>query len=156
LSLLNAPDKIGETEGFLTKINFVEQRLESKHLKFKKILNPRSFLDDVCRQLDEYFEGKRQKFDLSLKPHGTKFQCSAWGSLLSIPYGETRTYMQQAESISNPLAIRAIGKANSLNPIPVIIPCHRVISKNGSLTGYSGGLDRKAQLLELEHSFKRE
>ena len=92
---------------------------------------------------------------MALKPHGTNFQCSAWESLLSIPYGETRTYLQQAESISNPLAVRAIGQANSLNPIPVIIPCHRVISKNGSLTGYSGGLDRKARLIELEHSFKR-
>ena len=113
-------------------------------------------LKDACRQLDEYFEGRRQKFDIALKPHGTDFQLSAWESLLRIPYGETRSYLQQAESIHNPRAIRAIGHANSRNPIPIIIPCHRVIGKNGSLTGYAGGLDRKTRLLALEHSFMHE
>ena len=113
-------------------------------------------LKDACRQLDEYFEGRRQKFDLALKLHGTDFQRSAWESLLRIPYGETRSYLQQAESIRNPRAIRAIGQANSRNPIPIIIPCHRVIGKNGSLTGYAGGLDRKTRLLVLEKNFMHE
>ena len=116
----------------------------------------RTLLNDACKQLDEYFEGKRRKFDLGLKPHGTDFQRSAWESLLRIPYGETRSYLQQAESISNPRAIRAIGQANSRNPISIFIPCHRVIGKNGSLTGYAGGLDRKTRLLALEHSFMHE
>jgi len=145
--------RIGETQGFLTRANFVEQSPESEHFQPESISNSSTLLKDACRQLDEYFEGRRQKFDLALKPHGTNFQRSAWESLLRIPYGETRSYMQQAESISNPRAIRAIGHANSCNPIPIIIPCHRVIGKNGSLTGYAGGLERKTRLLALEHCF---
>lgn len=148
--------RICETGGFLTRADFLEQSPESKHSQPEIIQNSNRLLKDACRQLGEYFEGRRQKFDLSLKPHGTKFQRSAWGSLLSIPYGETRSYLQQAEYIHNPKAIRAIGQANSRNPITIIIPCHRVIGKNGSLTGYAGGLERKKQLLALEHSFMHE
>ena len=148
--------RMRETGGFLTKTNFVEQSHESENLQPDSISNTSTLLKNVCRQLDEYFEGRRQKFDLALKPHGTDFQRSAWESLLCIPYGETRSYLQQAESISNPRAIRAIGQANSRNPIPIIIPCHRVIGKNGSLTGYAGGLDRKTRLLALERSFMHE
>ena len=148
--------RICETGGFLTRANFLEQSSESKHSHSESIQNSNSLLKDACRQLGEYFEGKRQKFDLPLKPHGTEFQRSAWKSLLSIPYGETRSYLQQAEYIQNPKAIRAIGQANSRNPITIIIPCHRVIGKNGSLTGYAGGLERKKQLLALEHSFMHE
>ena len=145
--------RIGETAGFLTRADFVEQSPESEHLQSDSISNPSTLLKDACRQLDEYFEGRRRKFDLALQPHGTDFQRSAWESLLRIPYGETRSYLQQAVSIRNPRAIRAIGQANSRNPIPIIIPCHRVIGINGSLTGYAGGLDRKTRLLALEHSF---
>ena len=148
--------RIVETGGFLTRAEFVEQNPKSKHFQTNGISNSSTLLEDACRQLDEYFEGKRQKFDLALKPHGTNFQSSAWESLLRIPYGQTRSYLQQAESILNPKAIRAIGQANSRNPIPIIIPCHRVIGKNGSLTGYAGGLDRKTKLLALEQSFKHE
>ena len=147
---------IVETEGFLTRAKFVEQNPKSKHFQPNGISNSSTLLEDACRQLDEYFEGKRQKFDLALKTHGTDFQRAAWESLLRIPYGETKSYLQQAESISNPRAIRAIGQANSRNPIPIIIPCHRVIGKNGSLTGYSGGLDRKTRLLEHEYHFMHE
>ena len=147
---------IVETGGFLTRAEFVEQNPKSKHFQQNYISNSSTLLKDACRQLDEYFEGKRQIFDLALKPHGTDFQRSAWESLLRIPYGETTSYLQQAESISNPKAIRAIGQANSRNPIPIIIPCHRVISKNGSLTGYAGGLDRKTRLLAHEHRFMHE
>ena len=148
--------RICETGGFLTRADFLEQSPESKHSQSKSIQKPNSLLIDACRQLGEYFEGRRKKFDLSLKPHGTKFQRSAWKSLLSIPYGETRSYLQQAEYIHNPKAIRAIGQANSRNPIQIIIPCHRVIAKNGSLTGYAGGLKRKKLLLALENSFMHE
>ena len=148
--------RMRETGGFLTRAGFVEQNPESENFQTVSISNSSTLLKDACRQLDEYFEGRRQKFDLALKPHGTDFQHSAWESLLRIPYGETRSYLQQAESIRNPRAIRAIGQANSHNPIPIIIPCHRVISKNGSLTGYAGGLDRKSRLLTLEHLFMHE
>ena len=147
---------MGETGGFLTGARFVEQSPDSEHFQPDSISNSSTLLIDACRQLDEYFEGRRQKFDLALKLHGTNFQRSAWESLLRIPYGETRSYLQQAESICNPKAIRAIGQANSRNPIPIIIPCHRVIGKNGSLTGYAGGLDRKIRLLALEHRFMHE
>ena len=148
--------RMGVTGGFLTRADFVEQSSESEHSPSDSISNSSTLLKDACRQLDEYFEGRRQKFDLALKPQGTDFQRSAWESLLRIPYGETRSYLQQAESISNPRAIRAIGQANSRNPISIFIPCHRVIGKNGSLTGYAGGLDRKTRLLALEHSFMHE
>ena len=148
--------RICETGGFLTRADFLKQCSESKHSQSASIQNSNSLLKDACTQLGEYFEGRRQKFDLSLKPHGTEFQRSAWESLLSIPYGETRSYLQQAEYIHNPKAIRAIGQANSRNPIPIIIPCHRVIAKNGSLTGYAGGLKRKKRLLALENSFMHE
>ena len=148
--------RMAETEGFLTRANFLEQSPETEHFQSGYMPNSNTLLKDACRQLDEYFEGRRQKFDLSLQPHGTNFQRSAWESLLRIPYGETRSYLQQAESIRNPRAIRAIGQANSRNPIPIIIPCHRVIGKNGSLTGYAGGLDRKTRLLALERSFMHE
>ena len=145
-----------ETGGFLTKADFVKQSPESEHFQPDTISDSSTLLKDACRQLDEYFEGRRQKFDLALKPHGTNFQRSAWESLLRIPYGETRSYLQQAEYISNPRAIRAIGQANSRNPIPIIIPCHRVIGKNGYLTGYAGGLNRKTRLLALEQNFMHE
>ena len=148
--------RMAETEGFLTRADFVEQSPESEHSQSDSISNSSTLLKDACRQLEEYFEGRRQKFDLALKPHGTDFQRSAWESLLRIPYGETRSYLKQAASILNPKAIRAIGQANSRNPIPIIIPCHRVIGKNGSLTGFAGGLDRKTRLIALEHSFMHE
>ena len=148
--------RMGESEGFLTRADFVEQSPESEHSQLGSISNYSTLLKYACRQLDEYFEGKRQKFDLALQPLGTDFQLSAWESLLHIQYGETRSYLQQAESLHNPRAIRAIGQANSRNPIPIIIPCHRVIGKNGSLTGYAGGLDRKTRLLALERSFMHE
>ena len=102
------------------------------------------------RMVEEYLEGKRQTFELILHPEGTEFQKAAWQALMEIPYGETRTYKQQAESIGKPKALRAIGMANHRNPIPIFIPCHRVIGADGSLTGYGGGLQIKRTLLDLE------
>jgi methylated-DNA-[protein]-cysteine S-methyltransferase len=106
--------------------------------------------DAVCSQLSEYFERKRIHFDLPIALHGTAFQQSVWNLLQTIPYGETRSYGELANSLGNRLAIRAVGLANGRNPISIIIPCHRVVGSTGSLTGYAGGLERKRRLLELE------
>lgn len=107
-------------------------------------------LDQVCRQLDEYFGGRRQRFELPLAPQGTTFQQAVWQALLQIPFGQTRCYSALAAEIERPKAVRAVGAANRANPIAIIIPCHRVIGRDGSLTGYAGGLPRKALLLKLE------
>jgi methylated-DNA-[protein]-cysteine S-methyltransferase len=97
-----------------------------------------------------YFAGRRKTFDLPLAPAGTPFQLSVWKALERIAYGETQSYGQIAQSIGKPKAVRAVGAANGANPIPIVIPCHRVIGSDGSLTGYGGGLTRKRQLLALE------
>ncbi len=101
-------------------------------------------------QLRAYFAGDLKAFDLPLAPRGTDFQQAVWRALLEIPYGQTTTYSTIAETIGRPAAVRAVGAANGANPIPIIIPCHRVIGANGSLTGFGGGLDVKRQLLALE------
>lgn len=102
------------------------------------------------RQLSEYLAGRRQVFDLPLRPAGTPFQRRVWAALTAIPWGETRTYGQIARAIGAPNAARAVGQANHRNPIPIFIPCHRVIGAGGALTGYGGGLELKRILLELE------
>jgi len=107
-------------------------------------------LQQARRELDEYFTGRRRAFSLPLAPRGTDFQKQAWAALLTIPFGETRTYAQQAQTIGRPKAVRAVGTANGKNPIGIVVPCHRVIGANGTLTGYAGGLDNKAFLLSLE------
>jgi len=107
-------------------------------------------LRETERQLREYFAGTRRTFELPLEFRGTEFQRRAWSALLTIPYGETRTYGQMAEQVGNPTAVRAIGAANGRNPISIVAPCHRVIGMNGDLTGFGGGLDAKAYLLALE------
>lgn len=107
-------------------------------------------LRETARQLNEYFSGKRRKFELPLKFNGTEFQHRVWHALTEIPFGETRTYSQLARHIGNPAACRAVGLANGKNPIAVIVPCHRVIGADGSLTGFGGGLPRKEWLLGHE------
>lgn len=107
---------------------------------------------DAVEQLAEYFAGERTVFDLELHMVGTAFQRRVWTALQSIPYGETCTYGDIAREIGSPGAFRAVGLANGHNPIGIVVPCHRVIGANGSLTGYGGGLDRKRALLELEKS----
>ncbi len=106
----------------------------------------------VIDELDEYFIGKRREFGIPLEPRGTPFQLRVWKELTRIPYGETISYLQLAERIGSPRAVRAVGAANGANPIPVIIPCHRVIGSSGRLVGYGGGLDRKETLLAIERS----
>jgi methylated-DNA-[protein]-cysteine S-methyltransferase len=102
------------------------------------------------RQLDAYFKGKLHTFDLPLSAAGTPFQQRVWAALSRIPYGETRSYRDIAESIGAPNAYRAVGLANGRNPIAIVVPCHRVIGADGTLTGFGGGLERKRQLLDLE------
>lgn len=104
----------------------------------------------VFRELDEYFQGKRKTFDIPLRTHGTPFQEKVWAALRAIPYGEVRSYKEVAEAIGHPKAYRAVGMANNANPIFIIVPCHRVIGSDGSLTGYGGGLPMKKALLSLE------
>jgi methylated-DNA-[protein]-cysteine S-methyltransferase len=107
---------------------------------------------DVVDQLEAYFVGDRSDFDLVLNPAGSEFHRRVWRALLTIPYGETRSYGQIAEQIGASGAARAVGLANGRNPIAIIVPCHRVVGASGSLTGYGGGLDRKRWLLDMERS----
>lgn len=114
----------------------------------QEVLSP--VLEETARQLSEYFSGKRREFSLPLSPKGTEFQLRVWRALETIPYGETRSYGDMARLIGSPKACRAVGMANHRNPISIIVPCHRVVGANGSLTGYGGGLDAKRFLLDLE------
>ncbi|MDE1178797.1 MAG: methylated-DNA--[protein]-cysteine S-methyltransferase [Edaphobacter sp.] len=107
-------------------------------------------LKDTTRQLDEYFTRQRTAFDLPLDLRGTSFQQSVWRALTTIPYGETRSYLALATQLGNSAATRAVGAANGRNPISIVVPCHRVIGSSGRLTGFAGGLEAKARLLELE------
>ena len=107
-------------------------------------------LEQAGRELAEYFAGQRRVFTVPLNAHGTAFQRSVWAALCEIPYGATASYAEIAEKVGNSAACRAVGSANHRNPIPIFIPCHRVIGKDGSLTGYAGGMDMKNFLLDLE------
>lgn len=111
-------------------------------------------MSEAIKQFDEYFKGIRKEFDIKCEMQGTEFQKKAWKALTEIPYGETRSYKEQAIQIGNEKATRAVGNANSKNLISIIIPCHRVIGSNHSLTGYAGGLNRKQWLLEHEKENK--
>ncbi len=104
----------------------------------------------VAEQLREYFAGERERFDVPLAARGTEFQRRVWEALRAIPYGETASYGQIARAVGRPAASRAVGAANGRNPISIVVPCHRVVGAGGALTGYGGGLDRKARLLDLE------
>lgn len=147
----------------LYKIEFggVKQTLAPlKSWTKKHFLNSELIRDDeqiapVATQLHEYFKGERLSFDLPLVFKGTDFQKGVWEALRQIPYGETRTYKDIAESIGSPKAVRAVGNANNKNPLSIIVPCHRVIGSSGSLVGYGGGLDKKQYLLELENNHSK-
>ncbi len=130
-----------------------ENLLELKFLDEKKQGGSRNkIILETKKQLQEYFAGKRKKFDLPLKLEGTEFQKSVWKALQSIPYGVVVTYSDVAKMIGNPKAVRAVGQANNKNKLPVVVPCHRVVGKNGKLVGYAAGLWRKEFLIELEAS----
>lgn len=109
-------------------------------------------LSEARSQLEEYFEGRRTIFDLPLAPQGTEFQLRAWIALRDIPFGEVRTYAQQAVTVGRPTAVRAIGAANARNPLPIVVPCHRVIGAGGALTGFAGGIEVKRWLLAHERA----
>ncbi len=109
-------------------------------------------LREAAKQLNEYFDGQRRDFSLPVTLEGTKFQRAVWHALATIPYGETRSYQELAAQIGNPKACRAVGNANNRNPIPILIPCHRVIGAGGGLVGYAGGLELKRDLLNIENA----
>jgi methylated-DNA-[protein]-cysteine S-methyltransferase len=136
------------TDGVLSGLYMTGQRHRPAEETFG-VRDERPF-GAVIEQLDAYFRGELTAFDLPLDLHGTPFQRSVWARLRAIPYGETRTYGELAEELGKPGASRAVGLANGKNPVGVIVPCHRVVGANGSLTGYGGGLSRKQRLLDLE------
>ena len=132
------------TETHLINIQFTQPQ--------KALLQTTELLSMATIQLDEYFQGKRTTFSLPFKLTGTPFQLAVWKELQNIPYGQTTSYKEMAQKINKPKAYRAVGMANNKNPLPIIIPCHRVIGSNGKLIGYAGGLKLKNYLLELEKS----
>lgn len=145
---------VGE-DGAVVRIEFENGR-ESQKVTRKladegiRVVEDSERTAEVRRQLEEYFAGERETFDLTLAPEGTAFEKSVWSELSRIPYGQTRSYAEIARAIGRPGAARAVGRANGANPIPIVVPCHRVIGANGSLTGFGGGLEVKSLLLEIE------
>ncbi len=127
----------------------VKDKLQIK-LNAKFIQREDEILKETKKQLDSYFKGERKDFDIPLLLTGTEFQKKAWEILLKIPYGKTATYKEQARLMGNEKAVRAVANANGTNPIAIIVPCHRIIGSDGSLTGYAGGMELKKRLLELE------
>ena len=134
---------IVENRGFITNLIFGAKKLSGKNTMS-------SVIEQAFLQLEEYINLKRTSFDIPLNPSGTSFQQKVWSFLYSIPYGTTSTYKEIASKMGNPDASRAVGMANNKNPIPIFIPCHRVISSDGSLNGYLGGMDMKKRLLKIE------
>ena len=141
------PLTLAGANGRLRHLRMVDQTYEPSRQGWER--DDHAFAD-AATQLEAYFAGERFEFDLELDMIGTDFQRRVWAALLTIPYGETRSYGEIAQQIGSPGASRAVGLANGHNPIGIIVPCHRVIGANGSLTGYGGGLDRKRQLLDME------
>ena len=137
---------IQENGTAITKLDFINKEVQEEIIEEHET----ALLKEAIKQLNEYFNGKRKSFDLPLEPNGTEFQNKVWNALKEIPFGETRSYGEIAKIIGNEKAARAVGMANNKNPIPIIVPCHRVIGANGKLVGYAGGLDLKEKLLELE------
>ncbi len=133
---------------YLSLLGFPSGKMQRRHEQ--KWINDRAPFMEACSQLDAYFAAELKEFDLPLLPKGTAFQENVWKALTEIPYGETWSYGQLAAHIGKPKASRAVGAANGQNPIPVIIPCHRVIGSSGKLTGFGGGLKTKQYLLGLE------
>lgn len=141
----------------LGRVGLAEQDGAITNLFFQGTVQPESYelgstplLERARLQLLEYLAGRRQSFDLPLEPQGTLFQRQVWQALARIPYGQTRSYGWLARQVGRPQAARAVGQANSRNPISILLPCHRVVGAQGALTGYAGGLERKKMLLRLE------
>jgi len=136
--------------------NGISKIFITENIGAKVSANIPDYLLNVTRQLQEYFDGKRTNFDIPLNPPGTQFQKKVWDELLKIPFGKTATYLEIAKKLGDPKCIRAAATANGKNPLWIIIPCHRVIGSDGSLTGYAGGIWRKKWLLEHENPVKQQ
>jgi methylated-DNA-[protein]-cysteine S-methyltransferase len=136
----------------LIAVLWEKEQPEAAKLQTAKLEPRHPILLEAERQLGEYFAGGRTRFELPLEPRGSKFQKAVWRALTEIPFGHTRSYFDIAKRIGSPKACRAVGAANGKNPLPILIPCHRVIGRDGTLTGFGGGLHRKATLLALEAS----
>ncbi|RFN59127.1 methylated-DNA--[protein]-cysteine S-methyltransferase [Marixanthomonas ophiurae] len=141
----------GDASG-LGSVIFIDSEISSEENNREKLPNS---LQKTIEQLTEYFEGNRQTFDIPLSPQGTEFQKKVWRELQEIPFGKTTSYQKMANALGDPKVIRAAASANGKNPISIIIPCHRVIGTDGSLTGYAGGLQRKKWLLQHESPVKQ-
>lgn len=151
--LINTPlgiMKAFANDNFLLALDFTDSKYFEKNTPSTFSQQSNDILELTEKELILYFKGELKEFSIPLQFSGTEFQKIVWNELLKIPYGQTISYQQQSENIGNPKAIRAVANANSKNKIAIIVPCHRVIGKNQQLTGYAGGLDRKAFLLELE------
>lgn len=144
---------ICEENGKIVLVNVVKTKEDIEEMAKNSIQKETSLIKNTKQQLDEYFAGKRKKFDIPIKLEGTDFQIKVWKELLKIPYGETCSYLDIAKRIGNPKASRAVGMANNKNKIIIIVPCHRVIGSNKKLVGYACGLDVKEKLLELEREY---
>jgi methylated-DNA-[protein]-cysteine S-methyltransferase len=140
---------IAEKDHAISNVFFEENEAPKGYEEFESPL-----IIKAAQQLEEYFDGKLKIFDLPLTFHGTQFKVQVWETVLTIPYGETRSYGEVAAMIKNPKASQAVGKVNHTNQIAIIVPCHRVIGHDGSLVGYAGGLELKQKLLDLEKSYK--
>ena len=134
----------GDTEGV------AEIKIEDQNIEFQEDIDLSDCVNQAKSQLLEYFEKDRKSFDFKMNPNGTQFQQKVWKALLEIPFGKTSSYMELSKKLGDPKAIRAVASANGKNPLWIVVPCHRVIGSDGSLTGYAGGLHRKKWLLELE------
>ncbi len=141
------PVIISEQDGFITELFFAEDTQRNAPNQITPLIK------EAEKQLLEYLSGIRKTFDLKIAPEGTEFQKTVWSTLHRIPYGATRSYKQVAEMIGRPEASRAVGMANSKNPILILTPCHRILGTDGRLVGYAGGLERKKRLLELENNY---
>lgn len=166
--VVSAPSPLGllfaaMTEKGLRYLQFMDRRSLKRTRQALESANPGAVwehsvreLAPVAKQLQEYFDGERQKFSIPLDPVGSEFQADVWSSLAGIPFGETRTYGEIAAAIGQPRAARAVGLANNQNPLPIVVPCHRVIGADGKLVGYAGGVARKKFLLELEKRYAQQ
>ncbi|QQC66846.1 methylated-DNA--[protein]-cysteine S-methyltransferase [Paraburkholderia ginsengisoli] len=147
--------KLVASDGKLVAVLWENDRPNRVRLGEMREADDNPVLMEAARQLDEYFRGTRTRFELDTEFVGTAFQKKVWNALLTIPFGETRSYRDIATQIGNSRATRAVGAANGRNPLSIVAPCHRVIGSSGDLTGFAGGLHRKAALMEIEGSARR-
>lgn len=154
-SQLGRIDLLVDSNGALLRLDFALPAALYTRVEYANAVSDQESVTPICKQLGEYFAGQRVDFDVELAPAGSVFLKEAWALLRAVPYGTTTTYGALAKAMGKPGSARAIGMANAVNPISIIVPCHRIIAANGALTGYSGGLDKKRGLLILEAEYSR-